>query len=158
MDDPGPEMPFARALWAIERVQGNTRTAVRLLQTAGIEHAVCGSSAVYEWIDSHDSSGTASGVAAIAQGNDYIGVAVGSTLSEPADVWWAPVETISNSEAGFERVYQGAGFLFSWPLALAAGASRTVVVRHDVTTTRDRASEEAAVAAPAGVPATPAAR
>ena len=39
-------------------------------------------------------------------------------------LWWAPVETISNSEAGFERVYQGAGLLLSWPLALAAGASR----------------------------------
>ena len=103
--------------------------------------------------DSHDSRGTASGVTAIAQGNDYIGVALGSTLSEPADVWWAPVETISNSEAGFERVYQGAGFLFSWPLALAAGASRTVGVTHDVTTTRDRAIEEAADAGPAGAPA-----
>jgi hypothetical protein len=92
-------------------------------------------------------------VTAIAQGNDYIGVAIGSTPAEPADVWWAPVETISNSEAGFERVYQGAGFLFSWPLALAPGASRTVGVTHDVTTTRDRASEEAAASVPAGASA-----
>ena len=43
-----------------------------------------------------------------------------TTVSEPADVWWAPVETISNSEAGFERVYQGAGC----PVQLAAGARR----------------------------------
>ena len=42
-------------------------------------------------------------------------------MSEPADAWWAPVETISNSEAGFERVYQGSGLLLSWPLALAPG-------------------------------------
>ena len=34
-------------------------------------------------------------------------------VSPAADVWCAPVETISNSEAGFERVYQGAGC--SWP-------------------------------------------
>lgn len=108
--------------------------------------------------DSHDSRGTAFGVTAIAQGNDYIGIALGSTLSEPADLWWAPVETISNSEAGFERVYQGAGFLFSWPLALAAGASRTVGVTHDVTTTRDRATEEEAAATPFGAPAAPAAQ
>ena len=65
----------------------------------------------------------------------------------PADVWWAPVETISNSEAGFERVYQGAGLLLSWPLSLAAGASRTVTVRQAVTTARDRAEEERADAA-----------
>ena len=39
----------------------------------------------------------------------------------PADAWWAPVETISNSEGGFERVYQGSGLLLSWPIRLAAG-------------------------------------
>ncbi len=39
----------------------------------------------------------------------------------PADAWWAPIETISNSENGFERVYQGSGLLLSWPVALAAG-------------------------------------
>jgi alpha-amylase len=65
--------------------------------------------------DSHDSRGTASGVTAIAQGNDSIGISVGSTPTEPADVWWAPVDTISNSEAGFERVYQGPASSFSWP-------------------------------------------
>ena len=52
----------------------------------------------------------------IAQGNDYIGVSVRTTVSPPADAWWAPVETISNSEGGFERVYQGSGLLLagSW--------------------------------------------
>ena len=102
---------------------------------------------------SHDSLGTASGVTAIGQGNDHIGIAIGSTPSEPADVWWAPVETISNSEAGFERVYQGAGFLFSWPLALDPGASRTVGLTHDVTTAHDRASEETVASTPAGASA-----
>ena len=65
---------------------------------------------------------------AVEQGNDYIGIGVATTLSEATDVWWAPVETVSNSEAGFERVYQGTGLLFSWPLSLAPGASRTVTV------------------------------
>ena len=46
-----------------------------------------------------------------------------TTVSEPADLWWAPVETVSNSEGGFERVYQGAGMLVSWPLRSPAGAS-----------------------------------
>ena len=138
------------------------RSAIRIDARLGLEWTLTmlgGGANPAAWIeldgsrDSHDSRGTASGVTAIAQGNDYIGVAVGSTPSEPADVWWAPVETISNSEAGFERVYQGAGFLFSWPLALAAGESRTVGVTHDVTTARDRASEEAAASIPAAAPA-----
>jgi len=90
----------------------------------------------------HDSRGTAARLAGFAQGNDAIGIAVDTTFSEPTDVWWAPVETISNSEAGFERVYQGAGLLLSWPLSLAGGESRTVTVRHAVTTARDRMDEE----------------
>jgi alpha-amylase len=90
----------------------------------------------------HDGQGSAAGVTALSQGNDYIGIAVATTVSPPADAWWAPVETISNSESGFERVYQGAGLLFGWPIVLAGGASRTVTVTHAVTTARDRTEEE----------------
>ena len=64
------------------------------------------------------------GVTALAQGNDYVGVAIATTVSTPADAWWAPVETVSNSEGGFERVYQGSGLLLSWPLAPGAGRAR----------------------------------
>ena len=67
----------------------------------------------------HDSHGVAAGLTALAQGNEHVGIALGTTVSPPAGAWWAPVETVSNSEAGFERVYQGSGLLLSWPLALA---------------------------------------
>jgi alpha-amylase len=96
----------------------------------------------------HDARGTASSVTAFAQGNDYVGLAVASTVSRPADAWWAPVETVSNSEGGFERVYQGSGLLLSWPLLLAAGASMRVAVSHSVSTTLDRAVEETGAATP----------
>jgi len=92
----------------------------------------------------HDVAGTAEGVTTLAQGNDYIGIAVTTTVSEPATAWWAPVETVSNSESGFERVYQGAGLLLSWPLSLAPGATRTVSVSHAVTTAHDRTADELA--------------
>ena len=99
----------------------------------------------------HDGRGTATEVVEFAQGNDYVGIAVSSSVSQAATAWWAPVETVSNSEGGFERVYQGSGLLLSWPLALAAGASTSVTVRHAVTTTRDRALEEADLASPVTV-------
>ncbi len=92
----------------------------------------------------HDGQGAATGITTLDQGNDYIGIAVATTVSEPADAWWAPVETVSNSENGFERVYQGAGLLLSWPLVLAPGASHEVVVTHTVTTTGDRGADEVA--------------
>jgi 4-alpha-glucanotransferase len=94
--------------------------------------------------DSHDSRGTATGVSRFEQGNDWIGMSIESSASEPADLWWAPVETVSNSEAGFERVYQGAGILVSWPISLADGESKTVRIDHVVTADRDRAEEELA--------------
>jgi alpha-amylase len=99
----------------------------------------------------HDTRGIASAVDALAQGNDYVGVELTTTISRPATAWWAPVETISNSESGFERVYQGSGLLLSWPLTLAPAGLFRVTVRHAVATSRDRASEEgAALPAPVG--------
>ena len=103
--------------------------------------------------ESHDGHGTAAAVSRFDQGNDWIGVSIDSTTSEPADLWWAPVETISNSEAGFERVYQGAGILVSWPITLADGESRTFRIDHVVTADRDRAEEELAAAAEVSTPA-----
>jgi hypothetical protein len=93
---------------------------------------------------SHDSTRAAAAQTSLAQGNDYIGIAITSEVSPAADIWCAPVETISNSEAGFERVYQGEGLLLGWPLSLAGGASQTVTVRHAVSTSRDHAAEERA--------------
>lgn len=36
----------------------------------------------------------------------------------PGDWWQFPIETVSNSEAGFERVYQGTALMAHWPLDL----------------------------------------
>jgi alpha-amylase len=90
----------------------------------------------------HDQAWAAGGVRALGQGNDFVGVAVRTVLDEPTDVWVAPIETVSNSEDGFERVYQGSGLLLSWPLRLEPGARLGRVVRHAVTTSRDRRDEE----------------
>jgi len=90
----------------------------------------------------HDAAGEASDLTSIAQGNDYIGVSVTTTTDEPADAWWAPIETVSNSENGFERVYQGSGLLLSWPVRLGAGERWTRTVHHAVATTRDLGIED----------------
>jgi alpha-amylase len=89
----------------------------------------------------HDAPGSAVAVTNLAQGNDSVGIAVETGVSEPATAWWAPVETVSNSEGGFERVYQGAGLWLSWPLALAPDDTWTVTVTQAVATDRDLADE-----------------
>jgi len=91
----------------------------------------------------HDASGVASGVSRISQGNDYVGVAVETTVEPAADAWWAPIDTVSNSENGFERVYQGSALLLSWPLTLGPSERREFHVDHAVSTSRDGAVEEA---------------
>jgi alpha-amylase len=49
---------------------------------------------------------------------------IAATVEAPgaAQVWVAPIETVSESEEGFERVYQGSQILFLWPVNLAAGS------------------------------------
>ncbi|HYH92316.1 MAG TPA: alpha-amylase/4-alpha-glucanotransferase domain-containing protein [Candidatus Saccharimonadales bacterium] len=90
----------------------------------------------------HDVGGQATDVTHLGQGNDHVGVSVSTTV-DPADAWWAPVETVSNSESGFERVYQGSGLLLSWPIALGPGDSVRRSVRHAVETAHDRTAEGA---------------
>jgi len=90
----------------------------------------------------HDSNGIRAGLAALHSRNEYIGLDIATTVTPAADAWIAPIETISNSEAGFERVYQGSALVLIWPLDLAPGARTSVRVEHLVSTSRDRAEEE----------------
>jgi alpha-amylase len=95
----------------------------------------------------HDARGAVDDVRRLAQGNDYIGIAIETTASPAASAWWSPIETVSNSEAGFERVYQGSALLLSWPLRLRPGEEAIVRVDHLVSATRDHAAEETATTA-----------
>ena len=59
-------------------------------------------------------------------------------VSEAGTWWQFPIETVSNSEAGFERVYQGTALLVHWPLDLEPGgiwklSMRFVLVRSSET-------------------------
>ncbi len=52
-----------------------------------------------------------------------LGMDIELGFSRPATLWRFPIETISNSEAGFERVYQGSCLLPHWRINLASGQS-----------------------------------
>jgi 4-alpha-glucanotransferase len=87
----------------------------------------------------HDSIGRlAARGAALSFGNTWMDVEVRSTAQPAAARDWYPVETVSNSEGGFERVYQGSCLAFRWPLGLAAGKRATFVARLEVRQGRDR--------------------
>jgi alpha-amylase len=129
------------------------RSSVRVAFDLAIEHALTmlggggNPAAFYRFGDEelrHDTSGTRHDIDRIVSGNSYIGLELVTTLEPAATVWWSPIETISNSEYGFERVYQGSALVASWPTELAPGARRTVAVRGRVRTTIDRLAGELA--------------
>jgi len=95
----------------------------------------------------HDGAGTASRIARLAAGNDWVGVVVDTHVSPAADAWWSPIDTISNSEAGFERVYQGSALLLSLPLRLTPRERHRIRVEHRVRVARDRSADEVALTA-----------
>ncbi len=90
----------------------------------------------------HDVAGEVASASRLAFGNDYEGVRIEASLEPAARLTWYPVETVSNSEGGFERVYQGSSLLFRWPIALAPGEARTFTVSFAVTQTVDHSAAE----------------
>jgi len=91
----------------------------------------------------HDTPGDLPLASSVIFGNDYEQVRIEAHAEPAAHLAWYPVETVSNSEAGFERVYQGSCLLFRWPVTLAAGERRTLTVRFDVQESLDRSETRA---------------
>ena len=60
------------------------------------------------------------------------GFKVRAEVNEAAGMWRFPLETVSNSEAGFERLYQGTTTLLWWPLQLAGGEAWHVNLTFEV--------------------------
>ncbi len=46
--------------------------------------------------------------------DEYMKIDINLSAGQPAEIWRVPVETISLSEAGFERVYQSSSVLLKW--------------------------------------------
>ena len=69
------------------------------------------------------SRGRLDGRRALAMVDEWLGCELALRWAGAGEVAWAPVETVSLSESGFERIYQGAALLVLWPLRLPPGAT-----------------------------------
>ena len=58
------------------------------------------------------------------------------SFSRDAVLWRFPIETVSNSDAGFERAYQGSCLLAHWPLELGPGEDWSVELRFGLESTQ----------------------
>ncbi len=79
--------------------------------------------------DSHfDSTGEVSQVRNFHIGNHWIRQDLGFSLDEEATRWRFSIETVTGSEAGFERNHQGSCLTLLWPLLLEADQSWTTEI------------------------------
>jgi len=91
----------------------------------------------------HDESATVVGIDRLRAGNEWIGVAVETIADGPVDAWISPIETVSNSESGFELVYQGSCVLLHRQVELAPGESALIRIEQRATVKADVAVAEA---------------
>jgi alpha-amylase len=68
-----------------------------------------------------DSTGEVLGVREVHVGNSWLKQDMGFLLGEEATLWRFSIDTVTGSEAGFERTHQGSSMTFVWPLLLDAG-------------------------------------
>jgi alpha-amylase len=144
-----------RAPWLEVEVEVENRSGARYAADLGLEWNIClsgggGNPAAYYELDRpdgpqdrspHDGAADHAVVERLAFGNDHDGVRFEATAEPPARVTWFPIETVSNSEGGFERVYQGSALLFRWQVDLEAGATMRVWQRFAIQEARDEATE-----------------
>jgi alpha-amylase len=62
--------------------------------------------------------------------DDWLRLDLQVEMEQSALFYRYPVETISQSEGGFERVCQGSCLMFGWELAFSLGAKQLVTFRH----------------------------
>ncbi len=79
--------------------------------------------------DSHfDSTGEVTQVHTFHIGNTWIRQDIGFSLSEAATLWRFSIETVTGSEAGFERNHQGSCLTLLWPVLLEPEQSWSVEI------------------------------
>ena len=69
------------------------------------------------------SIGERAGLTRLALRDGWMGLEFGVQFGQAAHLYHFPIDTVSQSEAGQERVHQGCVLLPTWPLTLAPGAS-----------------------------------
>jgi alpha-amylase len=67
-----------------------------------------------------NSKGVVDGVTTFSLRDDWLGLEIKIDLDGEAEVWRFPIETVSLSEAGFERVYQSSVVFPNWKFSLDA--------------------------------------
>lgn len=82
------------------------------------------------------SMGSLENVRSLSLVDEWLGVEVKLRFEQPTLVWRFPIETVSLSEAGFERVYQGSVVLPSWRIHLGETWNSKIILELNKTSKR----------------------
>jgi alpha-amylase len=74
------------------------------------------------------STGELEAVSEIQLVDEWVGMKVVLKTNRNCNLWRFPIETVSLSESGFERIYQGSCLLLYWPLDLEPGGGFQVTI------------------------------
>ena len=75
------------------------------------------------------STGETNNVNQVSLVDEWLKLKLTLVFSRSASLWRAPVETVSQSEGGFERVYQSSMVMPIWRLSLPPGKSWEAEIR-----------------------------
>ncbi len=64
--------------------------------------------------------------------DEWMGLTYQLLFEEPTTLWRFPIETVSQSEAGFERVYQSSTLLPNWQFSLKPGETKTFSLTQNI--------------------------
>ena len=78
------------------------------------------------------STGAVSDVSSIALRDEWLKLQAEISVSKKADIWRFPIETISMSEAGFERVYQCSIVMPNWKFQLQPGQKWQATIKQKI--------------------------
>jgi alpha-amylase len=93
-------------------------------------------------LDLHDAT-------ALGLVDQWLGIDVGLLIDRPTSIWTYPVETVSQSEGGFELVHQSVAVVPHWRITPDVNGCWSVTIRLTIDTTlaEQRMGEASAVAA-----------
>ncbi len=91
------------------------------------------------WVDGHKledprliSAGAIPKVKRFGLRDEYLGIDISLSLDHPATLWRFPIETVSQSEGGFERIYQSSVVFPNWKIQLGPGENWEVEIRQEI--------------------------
>ena len=78
------------------------------------------------------STGIVENVSTMALKDEWQQLDISFTFNEPTTIWRFPIETVSQSESGFEKVYQSSVIVPNWKLKLPAQNRWEITIIHDI--------------------------